>query len=54
MAKVGLEPTRIATLDFESSASAIPPLGLRIDYRRKDARTSREVRLDPGPSVVTI
>lgn len=27
MAKVGLEPTRIATLDFESSASAIPPLG---------------------------
>ncbi len=27
MAKVGLEPTRISTLDFESSASAIPPLG---------------------------
>ena len=27
VAKVGLEPTHLAALDFESSASAIPPLG---------------------------
>ena len=27
MAKEGLEPTHLAVLDFESSASAIPPLG---------------------------
>ena len=28
VAKVGLEPTHLSALDFESSASAIPPLGL--------------------------
>ncbi len=28
MPEVGLEPTHIATLDFESSASTIPPLRL--------------------------
>jgi hypothetical protein len=27
VAEVGLEPTRLAALDFESSASAVPPLG---------------------------
>jgi hypothetical protein len=27
LAKVGLEPTHLAVLDFESSASAVPPLG---------------------------
>ena len=26
MQEMGLEPTRIATADFESAASAIPPL----------------------------
>ncbi len=28
LAKVGFEPTRLSALDFESSASAVPPLGL--------------------------
>jgi integrase len=37
LAKVGLEPTRFYPLDFESSASAIPPLG------RADTRIDRRV-----------
>lgn len=30
VAKVGVEPTCLSTLDFESSVSAIPPLGHKI------------------------
>jgi hypothetical protein len=33
VAKVGLEPTQVSPLDFESSASAIPPLGLSCQDR---------------------
>ena len=43
MAKVGLEPTHLSALDFESSASAIPPLGqdyLKIDRDRSLSKAS--------------
>ena len=31
---VGLEPTRLAALDFESSASTIPPQGQQLTYNQ--------------------
>src|SRR6476620_6003534 len=41
VAKVGLEPTRFYPLDFESSASAIPPLGRSVTRIEVTARQSK-------------
>ena len=49
VAKVGLEPTNLAVLDFESSASAIPPLGLPFhDTPRLLGRQVESTVAEPG------